>query len=178
MPRPPAVVLMVVGLAVAVFGGYHALQKHPGPTGRSITTVPGKFSRYLTPGSWSIYGQDGTGPYGTALPLTNAVTTPTGAAVALTTPSGLTTLKVNGTVFAPAANFPITAAGTYSFTITTSNGNPVRLLVTPSLHPKFKAWIPLAIDGLVLLAAGTGLMAWDTRRRRQVHTLEAAYTSG
>jgi hypothetical protein len=172
MLRPFYALLILIGLIVGVFSTFRALE-HTGTAPRPVEIAPVTTTRSLTAGVWSVYGQAGTGPFGTPLPVAVTVTAPGGVILPLISPSGIVTLRADGRTFAEAASVRIATPGSYDIQITPQGGTSLRVLLTRVLHSRFP-WNALAVDGLVVLAVGSALFAFEARRRRQLEALELA----
>ena len=152
MRRPFYALLLVAGVALVVLGAYRLAFGRPVERPQFIIETPSQNAEALTPGTWIVYDQVGSGQYGTAAVLQVSVTAPDGSAVPVSAPAFSTTLHNNGVTYAESVTMRISTAGSYVVSLTPAAASQVLALVSKSVPSRFP-WSGLIVDGAVLFDA-------------------------
>lgn len=182
MRRQLYILLIVVGVVVGAVGITGVATRHTHRVPQYTVTAPSHVTLPLAAGSWNVFVRAGSGPYGTPAQLAQlTVTGPNGANITVVAPATSTTVRVGGRAYADSTafltSFRAPTAGSYQLQVSPPSGvASLAVLVTRPAHFRFP-WDGVVIDGVVLIVAGTLLTVFETRRRRQVEILEAAYAA-
>jgi hypothetical protein len=171
--RPFYALLLVVGVALVALGAYRLAFGRPVERPQFITETPSQNAEALTPGTWIVYDQVGSGPYGTAAVLQVSVTAPDGSAVPVAAPASSSTVRNNGLTYAESLTMHISTAGSYVVSLTPTAAPQVLALVTKSVPPRFP-WSGLIVDGAVLFTVGVGMTVQEGAAARSARTSMAA----